>query len=149
MKIARTIIGFLAAVIVGFILSVLCLTGYTLAGYPGFDLDFHAFWSTFILNLQGLATGSPFAGILAVAFAIAFAVAAILKRLLKPLAPFAYVIAGAAAVPALLAIVENVMIGGGVGAFYGARGATGLLLQALAGAGGGLAYTVFRGATMR
>jgi len=149
MGVARTIIGFLAAVLVGFLLSVLCLTGYTLANYPGFDLTFSVFWSTFLLNLQGLATGSPFAGILAAAFAVAFAIAAILKRFLKPLAPIAYILAGAAAVPALLVIVENVMIGGGVGAFFGARGATGLLLQAIAGAGGGLVFTAFVGSRRR
>ena len=97
MGVMRLAAGFLAAVIVGFLLSVLFMTGYTLANYPGFDVDFSAFSSTFLLNLQGLATGSPFAGILAVAFAIAFAVAAGLKRVLTPLAAIAYPLAGAVA----------------------------------------------------
>lgn len=149
MGVMRLAAGFLAAVIVGFLLSVLFMTAYTLANYPGFEVDFSAFSSTFLLNLQGLATGSPFAGILAVAFAIAFAVAAGLKRVLTPLAAIAYPLAGAVAVPALLVIVENVMIGGGVGAFFGARGATGLLLQAVAGAGGGLVFSLVAGARRR
>lgn len=149
MGMARVVIGFAAAVAVGFVLSVLFLTQHTLSTYPGFDQSFAAFQSTFLLNLQGLATRSPFAGILAVAFAIAFAIAAGLKRILKPLAAVAYPLAGAAAVPALILIVENVMIGGGVGAFFGARGTTGLLLQALAGAGGGLVFSVIAGSSRR
>ena len=142
MGMARILVGFIAAATVGFLSSVAFLTGMTLSRYPGFEQALDAYAATYALNLSGLATGSPFVGIFAVALAIGFAVAAILKRLLTPLAGIAYVLAGAAAAPALFLIVENVMIGGGVGAFFGARGIAGLALQALAGAASGLVFTL-------
>jgi hypothetical protein len=142
MAFVRIITGFLAALGCSYLLSVAFLTQQTLSAYPGFEARSAAFVETFGMNLQGLATSSPFIAILAVCFAIAFAAAAVLKRVLKPLAPAAYVIAGAAALPALFYLVENVMLGGGVGAFFGARDPEDLALQALAGAVGGLAFTL-------
>lgn len=142
MAFVRIIIGFLAAIAGGYLLSAAFLTQQTLSAYPGFEVTPQAFAETFGMNVTGLATSSPFIAILGVCFAIAFAIAAILKRLLKPLAPVAYVIAGAAALPALFYLVENVMLGGGVGAFFGARDPADLALQALAGAAGGLVFTL-------
>jgi hypothetical protein len=142
MAIVRILIGLLGAVTAGFLLSAAFLTLQTLSAYPGFEVTPATLAETYGLNVAGLATGSPFIGILAACFAIGFAVAAVLKRLLKPLAPVAYVIAGAAALPALFYLVENVMLGGGVGAFFGARDPADLALQALAGAAGGLVFTL-------
>lgn len=142
MAIIRIMVGLLGAVASGFLLSAAFLTQQTLSAYPGFEITPAALAQTYGMNVAGMATGSPFIGILAACFAIGFALAAILKRILKPLAPVAYVIAGAAALPALFYLVENVMLGGGVGAFFGARGPTGLALQALAGAAGGLVFTL-------
>jgi hypothetical protein len=142
MAIVRILAGLLGAVAAGFLLSAAFLTQQTLSAYPGFRFTPAVFAETYGMNLAGLATGSPFVGIMAACFAIGFAVAAVLKRVLKPLAPVAYVLAGAAALPALFYLVENVMLGGGVGAFFGAREPSGLALQALAGAVGGLVFTL-------
>ncbi|MDZ7629236.1 MAG: hypothetical protein U5J99_12630 [Parvularculaceae bacterium] len=142
MAIVRILIGFVVAVAFGYLLSAAFLTVQTLSAYPGFQPSAGALAETYSLNVAGLATGSPFIAILAVCFAIAFAVAAIFKRILKPLAPVAYVLGGATALPALFFLVENVMLGGGVGAFFGARDPSDLALQALAGAAGGLVFTL-------
>ncbi len=142
MAVVRIIIGLIGAVIAGYLLSAAFLTVQTLSAYPGFDLTPAAFAGTYGMNVTGLATSSPFIAILAVCFSVAFAIAAILKRILKPLAPVAYVIGGAAALPALFFLVENIMLGGGVGAFFGARDAADLALQAFAGAAGGLVFTL-------
>lgn len=142
MAIVRILAGLAGAVGAGFLLSAAFLTQQTLSAYPGFEVTAASFAETYGMNVAGLSTGSPFIGILAACFGIGFAVAAVLKRLIKPLAPVAYVIAGAAALPALFYLVENVMLGGGVGAFFGARDPAGLALQALAGAAGGLVFTL-------
>ncbi|HBS30494.1 MAG TPA: hypothetical protein DEA40_01920 [Parvularcula sp.] len=142
MAAVRIIIGLIGAVITGYLLSAAFLTVQTLTAYPGFRPELAALAETYGMNVMGLAAGSPFIAILAVCFAVAFAVAAILKRILRPLAPVAYVIGGAAALPALFFLVENVMLGGGVGAFFGARDPSDLALQALAGAAGGLVFTL-------
>lgn len=142
MAFIRIIIGFLAALGVGYLLSAFFLTVQTLSAYSGLQANPQVIAETFGMNVTGLATSSPFIAILAVCFMIAFAIAAVLKRILKPLAPVAYVIAGAAALPALFYLVENVMLGGGVGAFFGARDPEDLALQALAGAAGGLVFTL-------
>lgn len=142
MAVVRILLGLVGAVIVGFLLSAAFLTLQTLSAYPGFEPAPAVLAETYGMNVTGLATGSPFIAILGVCFAVAFAIAAVLKRILKPLAPVAYVIGGAAALPALYYLVENVMLGGGVGAFFGARDPSDLALQALAGAAGGLVFTL-------
>jgi hypothetical protein len=142
MTAVRIILGFVAAVAVAYVLSAASLTQQTLSHYPGLEPDLATYLSTFGMNVLGLAQGSPFVGILGAAMAIAFMVAALLKRALRPLAPIAYVIAGAVGVPALFVLVENVMLGGGVGAFFGARDAAGMALQAVSGAVGGLVFTL-------
>lgn len=142
MAFVRILAGFLAALVVGYLLSAAFLTSQTLSAYPGFKMTLAAFAETFGMNVTGLAAGSPFVAILAACFAICFLVAAGLKRILKPLAPVAYVLAGATALPTLFYLVETVMLGGGVGAFFGARDPLDLALQALAGAVGGLLFTI-------
>lgn len=142
MAVVRILVGFLAALGCGYLLSAAFLTSQTLSAYPGFKVTPAAFAETFAMNVTGLAAGSPYIAILAVCFAVAFLIAAAAKRLVKPLAPVAYVIAGAAALPSLFYLVETVMLGGGVGAFFGARDPVDLALQALAGAVGGLAFTL-------
>jgi hypothetical protein len=76
---------------------------------------------------------------------VGFLVAAGLKRILTPLAPVAYPIAGAAAVVAAIWLIENVVAGGGVGAIGGARDALGMALQGLAGLAGGTVFAALRG----
>ncbi|MEZ5897376.1 MAG: hypothetical protein R3C51_13360 [Parvularculaceae bacterium] len=143
MGVVRIGLAFAAAVFACFLLSTVFMTYNTLSNYPGFEMSAGVFLETLQLNLVGLAAGSPFAGILAVALAIGFTVAAIVKRVLTPLAPVAYIVAGAITVPLLFYIVETVVIDGGVGAFFGARGGTGMGCQAVAGAAAGLVFSVF------
>lgn len=88
----------------------------------------------------GLVPGL-YGAVIAVALAIGFAVAAILRRLIKPLAPVAFPLAGAAAVALTLFLMSQ--------QYYtttpiaGARGAFGFALQCLAGAIGGLVFGMF------
>ncbi|MCA8888488.1 MAG: hypothetical protein KDA46_06660 [Parvularculaceae bacterium] len=139
----RTRLAFLAGAIAGFVLSTVFITYNTLSNYPGFEMSTGVFLETFRLNLVGLSVGSPFAVVLTVALAIGFGVAAVIKRVLTPLAPVAYIVAGAITFPLLFYIIEAVVIDGGVGAFFGARGGTGMGCQAVAGAAAGLVFSVF------
>ncbi len=102
--------------------------------------------ATYIDNLRGLALdGAPsFGMIAAIALAIGFAVAFVVKRILRPLAPVAYPIAGAAALAGVIHLINNVMFGGGTGAIGGARDAYGLALQGVAGGLGGLVFALLR-----
>lgn len=104
-------------------------------------------FEAYVLNFKGLAIGSvpSFGMVLTVALAIGFAVASILRRAVRPLAPIAYPLAGAASVIGLIYLIENVVIGGGVGAFGGARDAGGMALQAIAGFIGGLVFALVLG----
>lgn len=96
---------------------------------------------TLLLNLQGLGLlGAVFSIALLVGFIVAFGV----KRVLKPLAPVAYPVAGALAVVAAILLIENTMAKGGAGAIAGARGAFGLALQGLAGGFGGVVFALLR-----
>ncbi len=99
---------------------------------------------TYFANFKGLVFGPApsFSMILAVALAIGFVVAALVKRILPGLAAIAYPTAGAASVFTTIYLIENVLLGGGVGAIGGARDAVGMALQALAGGLGGLAFSL-------
>jgi hypothetical protein len=94
---------------------------------------------TYLANILGLQI---YGAVLAVALLIGFIVAAIVKRILKPLAPIAYPLAGAAAVVAAIYFIENTAAAGGAGAIGGARDALGLALQGLAGAFGGFVFAL-------
>lgn len=92
--------------------------------------------------LSDLTTFGPqFGAIVAIALAVGFIVAAVLKRVLTPLAPAAYPIAGAAAIVAAMLVLPILLKLDGITPLAGARGA-GLALQALAGALGGLVFTL-------
>ena len=94
------------------------------------------------MTLSDLTTFGPqFGAIVAIALAVGFIVAAILKRVLKPLAPVAYVIAGGTAIAAAMLVLPILLKLDGIVPLAGARG-TGLALQALAGAFGGLVFSL-------
>ena len=103
---------------------------------------------TLAMNAVGMtqgADGQPsYLLMIAVALGLGFLVAFFLKRFLKPLAPIAYPVAGAAAVFTLLWAIETFVAGGGAGAIGGARDALGLSLQAFAGFIGGAAFSYMR-----
>ncbi len=88
------------------------------------------------------AFGPQFGAIVAIALAVGFLVAAGLKRLLTPLAPVAYVLGGAAAIAAALMVLPIVLKLDGIVPLAGSRGAAGFALQLLAGAAGGLVFTL-------
>lgn len=104
----------------------------------------------FTEDYQGLVVGTLFQNgmpgsytlVIAIALAVGFLVAFGMKRLIKPLAPIAYPLAGAAAVALTLALMSM--------QFYsttpiaGARGPLGFGLQMLAGAIGGMIFAALR-----
>jgi hypothetical protein len=76
--------------------------------------------------------------VIAIALGVGFLVAAILRRVIKPLAPVAFPIAGAAAVGAALALMSIQYYS--TTPIAGARGALGFALQCLAGGIGGFVF---------
>lgn len=89
-------------------------------------------------DLIGLAP--QFGLVIAIGLAIGFLAAAILKRFLKPLAPVAYPIAGAAAIAVALTAMS--MAFDGITPIAGARSAFGFGLQCFAGAIGGAVFAL-------
>ena len=96
---------------------------------------------TYFLNLTGLWI---YGAMIAIALALGFLVAAVVKRVVTPLAPVAYPIAGAAAMFVMLQLIET-QLGGGTGVIGGARDAVGVALQCLAGLVGGGLFALLRG----
>ncbi len=95
---------------------------------------------TYFENFIGLA---PAYGLMvAIALLIGFVVAAGVKRIVVPLSPIAYPIAGAAAMYTLIWAIETFVASGGAGAIGGARDALGIGLQMLAGLLGGVVFAV-------
>ncbi len=145
MRILLSIGAWWAAAAITFVVAAGFITLRIIADQAAVGADYgsadwlQAYW----MNLSGLA---PLYGVVvAVALAIGFLVAAVLKRVLRPLAPIAYPLAGAAAVVALIWIVNNYAAPPGVGgAIPGARSPLELALQAVAGAIGGIAFEYFR-----
>lgn len=110
-----------------------------------------AFGADYTLAQQGQVYWENFIGlapaygvVLAVALLLGFLVAAVVKRILTPLAPVAYPLAGAAAVFTAIWLIDHTIGEGGVGAIGGARDALGLGLQCLAGFIGGAVFASLR-----
>jgi hypothetical protein len=76
--------------------------------------------------------------VIVLALLVGFLVAWPMKRVLKPIAPFAYPIAGAAAIALALYLMSKQFYG--TTPIAGARGALGFTLQCLAGAAGGYVF---------
>ena len=144
MGLFRTIIAFFASAVVTFVLAAIFYTQQVLAKQAeiGAVYSQRQQFETLIDNMAGLAPS--YGLILTIALLIGFAVAAGVKRILKPLAPIAYPTAGAAAVFTAIWLIENVVIGGGVGVIGGARDALGIALQCLAGFAGGAVFAFAR-----
>jgi len=144
----RIIIGFIAAWVTTYLVSVGFLTQQVLAGYAKLGLSaplpISDILSTYGSNLVGMvdvSAGPSVAVVLAIALLVGFGVAAILKRVLTPLARVAYIIAGGAAVGAMIALIEGQFSGAGV--FGGARTTFGFGLQVVAGFVGGFVFSLF------
>ena len=142
MGMMRIVLAYAAAVATTFVFATVFYTQQVLAKQSSIGAVYTPAqqFETFFQNLIGLAPA--FGVVLAVALLVGFLVAAVVKRILTPLAPLAYPIAGAAAVATAIWAIENLVIGGGVGAIGGARGPLGLALQSLAGALGGFVFTL-------
>lgn len=145
MKVFRLAAAFVASTAVIYILASVFYTQQVLAKQAAIGAVYTAEQqaATYLDNFLGLAPA--YGAVLTVALLIGFVVAAFVKRPLRPLAPVAYPIAGAAAVFTAIWSIENLVVGGGVGALGGARDALGISLQCLAGFIGGVVFAVTRG----
>lgn len=146
MRILRFLAAFIASAATTYVLASIFYTQRTLsvqAEAIGRNLYTPAQqFETYIDNLVGLAPS--YGLILTIALMIGFLVAAAVKRVLVPLAPVAYPVAGGAAVFTAIWLIENLVAGGGVGAIGGARDALGMSLQVLAGVLGGAVFALAR-----
>jgi len=140
----RTIIAWIAASATTIVLASVAYTWDVLEKQKAIGVAYSAAEEkeTYLLNLVGLAPA--YGGVLAASLALGFLVAFGAKRLIRPLAPVAYPIAGAAGVVAAIALIETLMAPGRAGAIGGARDALGLALQAAAGAAGGFVFAALR-----
>lgn len=101
-------------------------------------------------DYSGLVVGTLFRNgvpgayvlVFAIGLAVGFVVAFGLKRLVKPLAPVAYPLAGAAAIATALMLMSLQYYG--TTPIAGARGSLGFALQLAAGAIGGLVFALLR-----
>ena len=145
MSLVRIAIAFVAANLATYILAVLFFTQQVIAKQAeiGAVYTLPQKADTFLDNLMGLA--GSYGAVLAIALLLGFLVAAGVKRVLTPLAPIAYPVAGAAAVFTAIYLIENTIAAGGVGALGGARGLVGIGLQCFAGFVGGGVFALLRG----
>ena len=143
MNIVRNIVAYVVSVAAAYVTGTVFYTQQVLSKQAAFGVTYTpGQWAqTLLANVQGFWL---YAAMLAIALAIGFIVAAILKRILKPLAPIAYPVAGVASVLALIYLIENLVIPGGVGAIGGARDAVGIALQGVAGLVGGILFAIMR-----
>ena len=140
MKLGRTAFAFILTVLTAYVLAVGFYTQQVIASQSFIQYSRAQQVETFVYNLSGLWL---YGAIIAIALLIGFVVAAIVKRVLTPLAPVAYPVAGALAIPLTVVLIEQVL-GGGAGIMSGARGTVGLALQGLAGLAGGVVFAFLR-----
>lgn len=140
MKLGRTAVAFILSISAAYVLAVAFYTQQVIASQTFIQYTRAQQIETFFYNLSGLWM---YGAIIAIALFAGFAVAALVKRVLKPLARIAYPVAGAAAIPLCVVLIEQVL-GGGAGIMSGARGTVGLALQGVAGLAGGFVFAIFR-----
>lgn len=142
MRVIRTGIAYIAAVIVATVLASVFNSHQILAGHKalGADIPMNDQLTTYWSDLLNFTLN--YGAMIAIGFAVAFVLALFLKRVLKLLAPLAYPIAGAAAIGALLGAIE--LVYPGTGAIGGAQSVIGIALQCLAGAIGGTVFMMMR-----
>lgn len=139
MAIGRIVFGYAAAAIVGVVLASAFHTQMVILalGEAGAVISLSQRLSMTLDDLVGLLP--QFGAVIAIALAIGFLVAAGLKRVLTPLAPIAYPLAGAAAIG--VALTAMAMAFDGISPLAGARTPLGFGLQCLAGAISGLVFS--------
>jgi hypothetical protein len=135
----RAVAGYIIASLAGFSLASLShsfMNARTLAA-SGAPMPADVFANLAIGDAQGLA--SQFGPAVAIALGVGFVVARFLRPILKAPHALAYMLAGAAAIPAMLLVMSLAFEG--IMPIAGARGA-GLALQGAAGAAAGLAFAL-------
>lgn len=143
MILMRVLLGFSLAVLVATALASLAHTQIVLAGLEeaGSPAPMEVRVATSLGDLAGLA---PALGpVVAIAFAVGFGAAAIARRVLRPLAPVAFPIAGAASMAMALAAMK--LAYDGVTPLASARTPVGFAILCLAGAIGGLVFQAVLG----
>ena len=142
MKIAKTIFAYVLSVAVTYVLATAFYTQQVIAKQAAIGAVYSTSQQidTFVQNFTGLWI---FGAMIAIALLVGFVVAYFVKRILKPLAPVAYPVAGAAAMLGMLVLIEQ-QLGGRAGIIGGARYAVGLALQSLAGFAGGAVFAFKR-----
>lgn len=140
MTVIRIILGYAAAAIVALVLASAFHTHMVIAalGEVGAAVPFDKRLAMTINDLVGLAP--QFGMVIGIGLAVGFLIAAGLRRILKPLAPIAYPLAGAAAVGVALTLMS--LAYDGITPIAGARTTAGFALQCLAGAIGGLVFAI-------
>lgn len=138
----RTALAFLSSAFTAYILAAAFYTHQILAKQAAIGAIYTAaqqaetYWS----NAVGLWA---YGIVIAVALGIGFLTAAAVKRVLRPLAPLAYPLAGATAILTALVLIES-QLGGGAGIMGGALSAFGMALQAVAGLIGGVVFHIVK-----
>lgn len=136
-SIFRNVAAYLASVIVAYALGSAFHTQMVFAALAdaGAEIPFPMRLETTIGDFLSLW---QYAAVIAIALLVGFVVAAVLKRIVKPLAPIAYPLAGAAGVAIALTLMSMQYYG--TTPIAGARGPVGFALQCLAGAAGGVVF---------
>ncbi|MEM9704854.1 MAG: hypothetical protein AAF850_02115 [Pseudomonadota bacterium] len=145
MALVQTAIAFIVGVVVTVLASAGFYTQQIVAAQQALGVSYPSeiVFQLFQNNLVGLAANG-LGAVFAIALLIGFVVAFGLKRVLRPLAPIAYPVAGAAAVIGAILLIEYWWAGGGAGVFGGARTPVGLALQGVAGGVGGALFAFLR-----
>lgn len=140
MTVIRIILGYAAAAIVALVLASAFHTHMVIAalGEAGAAIPFDKRLAMTANDLVGLAP--QFGMVIGIGLAVGFLIAAGLRRVLKPLAPVAYPLAGAVAVGVALILMS--MAFDGITPIAGARTTAGFALQCFAGAIGGVVFAV-------
>lgn len=138
-QLLRLFLAFLASVLVTFVFASAFHTQNVLSGLSalGVEISPSTRLSTTYKDMVGLA--GLFTIVIAIALFVGFTIAAILKRILTPLAPIAYPLAGAAALGTMLWLMSMQFEATPIA---GARGFIGFSLQMLAGSIGGYVFAL-------
>lgn len=145
MRPVRTLLAFVAAVVVAFVAAAWFYTQQVIAKQAAIGAEYTHAQKMLAVHENLLGLAPAYGPIVAIALAVGFLVAWGVKKVVRPLAPVAYPVAGFAAIVTTIWLIENVVLGGGVGVIGGARDAGGMALQGAAGALGGLVFALVLG----
>jgi hypothetical protein len=140
-RLNRTLIAFIVAVVVGFLLASVLHSQFVLARLSavGAEIGMGDRLAMTLGDILGL--GGSYGLIIGIALAVGFLVAWIVKRCVKRLASVAYPLAGAAAIALALFLMHLQFE---MTPVAGARGPLGFLAQCLAGALAGFVFAQLR-----